>query len=230
MASDPRKAANLPLDLCDPGRKIALTCPVEGTSWSTRIATAPGTHEQLAVFAPRDTDGPVRRHPGSLIALEIASEQALYRIEGCITEQVSDPAPLWILGGFIHGHRIQRRVAPRLRRFFGCELVPQLAGAHPALSHFVLPPDLQRNLSTTGCYVQGKPALPIGTPVRVILHLQGDTPTLDLTGVIVRQDQPGMGVTGHGIRFVDPAPEQQHVITQFITKYDRRPGALELLA
>ena len=227
MASDPRLPITLPQELCQPGRRLLITSAPDEGPWDTRIALD-SSSSHLAVFAPHGEGGTVRRFPGALLKLEIPIEQALYRCFCSLIDEIREPSPLWILGDFFALERVERRRAQRWRGAFGCEVIPQLKGE---ITSFALPPNGVRNLSITGCYLQGTPPLPLGTAVRVVLHLAEEAPVIALKGKVVRQDQPSEQFVGHGIAFEGIEREDRQAIARFIASHDRRaPVSSTLLA
>lgn len=205
---------------CDPGRGLLIASPLSGEGpWHTRtVVTNDG---QLTVLAPRDSDGPLVRHPGSLLMLQIPTGQALYRVPCTLLDKTPVGDPLWTLGDFGSVERVQRRAAYRYRGAFGVELLPS-PRQPDALCHFTLPPNTPRNISTTGVYLQGKTALPLGSQVTTILHLDSREDPIRLDAEVVRHDSLEPGLIGHGLAFCDIDRSTQRTITRFIARQERR--------
>ncbi|HEY6466039.1 MAG TPA: PilZ domain-containing protein [Candidatus Acidoferrales bacterium] len=65
-------------------------------------------------------------------------------------------------------------------------------------------------ISRSGCYVDILNTLPKGTPIRVCISADGRT--FESAGTIIYvQENMGMGVG-----FVDPSPDQQHVLDEWL--------------
>lgn len=219
------RASHLPA-ICEAGRKALVCCPVDAMAWPTRIA-ATNDEEHVIVFAPLTGQGPVRRFPGALITLEIATEQALYRLPATLLEEISGSTPMWKLGDLRPVERVQRRNAHRFRGYFEAALAAKPLGTAPIT--LPLPQGKPRNLSTTGCYLQTPVPISLGTPVQIDLQL-APRHVWTLEGEVVRIDSHQPDLHGLGIKFIAPDREAQLAIARFITAAERRPQHLPLIA
>lgn len=218
--------APLPTLVREAGRRAFVCCPVDHQSWPTRIAYS-SADNSLTIFAPQTASGTIRRHPGALLTIEVPTAQALYRLPCTLQEQVPHTTPLWILGDFRAIERIQRRRSARFAGTFPAHLIAQLPGQAPLPCD--IPPQSQRNLSVTGCYLQSSAGLTIGTPVDVRLDLEPRQP-LALKGEVVRTEPIGKHATGYGIHFTDPARMDQLAISRYIATAGRRAPHADLIA
>ncbi|HYE78128.1 MAG TPA: PilZ domain-containing protein [bacterium] len=219
MSADPTTTAAFLRHECEPGRGLILTSPIAGEGpWSTHAIMV--DDDLITVVAPRDAIGPIVRHPGSLLVLQIPTGQALYRVPCTLLDKTRLADPLWTLGDFGAVERIQRRAAYRYRGAFGVQLLPP-ARKPELLHHFTLPPNRPRNLSATGCYLQATTPLPLSSQVSAVLHLDSEPP-LSIEAEVVRHDAPEDGIIGHGLSFVGIDRASQRAIGRFIARQEHR--------